>query len=336
MQSYEIQEFGLDGLKRAERAQPEPGAGEALVRVRAVSINYRDLMMVQGSYNPKQKLPLIPCSDGAGEVVAVGPGVTKWKPGDRVMSAFSQTWIAGPASKEKSAGTLGSPLDGMLTEYRALSAEGLVRTPAHLSDIEAATLPCAAVTAWHALIERGGLRPGETVLVQGTGGVSMFALQFARMMGARVICISSSDEKLERARALGANETVNYKAVPDWDKAAKHWTGGAGVDHIVEVGGAGTLGRSLRAIKVGGHIAVIGVLGGAGGPDVTVVPVLMQNLRINGIFVGSREMSEAMCRAIEANGLRPVVDQEFGFDEARAALERMQAGAHFGKIVVRV
>lgn len=336
MQSYEIQKFGLDGLTLAERAKPEPGAGEALVQVKAVSLNYRDLMMMQGSYNPKQKLPLIPCSDGAGEVVAVGAGVTRVKPGDRVMGIFSQTWIAGPPSREKSAGTLGSPLDGMLTEYRCLSAEGLVKTPTHLTDEEAATLPCAAVTAWHALVERGGVKAGETVLVQGTGGVSMFALQFARMMGARVICLSSSDEKLERARALGATDTLNYKTNADWDKPVRELTGGMGVDHIIEVGGGATIGKSFRSVRIGGHIAVIGVLGGAASTDMTLVPILMQNLRINGVFVGSREIFEAMNRAIALSGLRPAVGDVFEYKNASAAFQHMQAGAHFGKIVVRV
>ena len=336
MQSYEIQKFGLDGLTLAEREQPEPGPGEALVRVKAVSLNFRDLMMIQGSYNPKQKLPLIPCSDGAGEVAAVGSGVTRVKAGDRVMGIFSQTWIGGPPSKEKSAGTLGSPLDGMLTQYRCLPAEGLVTTPAHLTDEEAATLPCAAVTAWHALVERGQVKAGETVLVQGTGGVSMFALQFARMMGARVICISSSDEKLERARALGATDTLNYKTTADWDKAVRTLTGGVGVDHIIEVGGGATIGKSFRAIRIGGHIAVIGVLGGAASADMTLVPILMQNLRINGVFVGSREIFESMNRAITLGGLRPAVGKIFEYGNALAALQHMQAGAHFGKIVVRV
>lgn len=336
MHAYEIRKFGLEGLTLAERPTPEPAAGEVLIRVRAVSLNYRDLMMVAGSYNPKQKLPLIPCSDGAGEVAAVGAGVTRVAVGDRVMGIFSQTWLAGPPSKEKSSGTLGSPLDGMLTEYRCLPAEGVVKTPPHLSDEEAATLPCAAVTAWHALVERGGLKAGETVLVQGTGGVSTFALQFARLMGARVICISSSDQKLERARALGATETINYQTSPDWDKAAKEITGGVGVDHIVEVGGGATIGKSFRAIRIGGHIAVIGVLGGAASSDLSLVPVLMQNLRLNGVFVGSREMFESMNRAIALGGVRPAVDRVYEYKDAPAAFQHMQAGAHFGKIVIRV
>lgn len=336
MRCYEIQQFGLEGLKQNDRPDPTPGPGEALVRVKAVSLNYRDLMMVLGQYNPKQKLPLIPCSDGAGEVVAVGAGVTRVKPGDRVVNCFSQTWLAGPATKERSAGTMGGPLDGMLTELRVLSAEGLVHTPAHLSDEEAATLPCAAVTAWHALHDSGGVKAGETVLVQGTGGVSIFALQFAKMAGARVIATSSSDEKLARAKALGADEVINYRTNPDWDKAAKQLTGGVGVDHLIEVGGAGTIMRSFRAIRIGGHIAVIGVLAGGASAELSVVPILMQGLRVHGVFVGSRDMLEAMNRAIGLAKLQPVVDQLFAFDHAVEAFRHMQSGAHLGKVVIRL
>jgi NADPH:quinone reductase-like Zn-dependent oxidoreductase len=269
-------------------------------------------------------------------VVAVGESVTRVKPGDRVVNCFSQTWLAGPATKERSAGTMGSPLDGMLTELRVLPAEGLVHTPAHLSDEEASTLPCAAVTAWHALHDSGGLKAGETVLVQGTGGVSIFALQFAKMAGARVIATSSSDEKLSRAKALGADELINYRTNPDWDKAAKQLTGGVGLDHIIEVGGAGTIMRSFRAIRIGGHIAVIGVLAGGASAELSVVPILMQGLRVHGVFVGSRDMLEAMNRALGLAKLQPVVDQVFAFDHAVDALRHMQSGAHFGKVVIRV
>lgn len=336
MRCYEIQQFGLDGLKLTERPDPRPGPGEALVRVKAVSLNYRDLMMTLGSYNPKQKLPLIPCSDGAGEVVEIGDGVTRVKPGDRVMNCFSQSWLSGPASKERNAATMGGPLDGMLTELRVLPAESLVHTPAHLSDEEASTLPCAGITAWHALFESGGLKAGETLLLQGTGGVSIFGLQFAKLAGARIIATSSSDEKLARALELGAHELINYKTNPDWDKAAKQLTGGVGVDHIIEVGGAATLMRSFRAIRVGGHIAVIGVVSGAASAEISVVPILMQGLRIHGVFIGSRDMFEAMNRAILLAGMRPVVDRVFAFDEARQAFLHMQAAAHFGKIVIRL
>ena len=340
MRCYQVESFGLDHLNLAERPSAAPGTppgpGEALVRVKAVSLNYRDLLMVQGLYNPKQKLPLIPCSDGAGVVLSVGAGVTRVKPGDRVMGIFSQTWIAGPANRERSSGTLGGPLDGMLTEERVLPAEGLVHTPAYLSDVEAATLPCAAVTAWHALVERGGLQPGETVLLQGTGGVSIMALQIARLIGAKVIVTSSSDAKLERAKALGAAAGINYQTNPNWDKAVRELTGGVGVDHVVEVGGAGTFSKSLRAVRLGGHIAVIGILSGTSSTEVSVVPILMQNLRLNGVFVGSRDMFESLTRAFTLAGIKPVVDRVFPFAEARAAFEHMASGAHFGKIVIEV
>lgn len=336
MRCYQVESFGLDHLQIAERASTAPGPGEALVRVKAVSLNYRDLLMVQGLYNPKQKLPLIPCSDGAGVVAAVGAGVTRVKPGDRVMGIFAQTWIAGAANRERSSATLGGPLDGMLTEERVLPAEGLVHTPAYLSDVEAATLPCAAVTAWHALVERGGLQPGETVLLQGTGGVSIMALQIARLTGAKAIITSSSDEKLERAKAMGASAGINYQTNPNWDKAAREHTGGTGVDHVVEVGGAGTFTKSLRAVRLGGHVAVIGILSGGSSAEISVVPILMQNLRLNGVFVGSRDMFESLTRAFALAEIRPVVDRVFPFAQARAAFDHMASGAHFGKIVVEV
>lgn len=336
MRCYQVESFGLDHLRLAERPNPAPGPGQALVEMKAVSLNYRDLMMVQGLYNPKQKLPLIPCSDGAGVVTAVGDGVTRVKPGDRVMGIFSQSWTSGPANRERSAGTLGGPLDGTLTEQRVFAAEGLVLTPDYLSDTEAATLPCTAVTAWHALVERGGLAAGDTVLIQGTGGLSISALQVARLMGARIIVTSSSDEKLERAKSLGASEGINYRTTPAWDKAVRELTGGVGVDHVVEVGGADTLNKSLRAVRLGGHIAVIGVLGGASSPELSVVPVLMQNLRVNGVFVGNRDMFEALLRAYTLAEVHPVVDRVFPFAEARQAFDYLASGRHFGKIVIRI
>jgi NADPH:quinone reductase-like Zn-dependent oxidoreductase len=335
MRVWELQQFSIDDLRVADRADAEPGPGEAAIGVRAVSLNYRDWLMVIGDYNPRQPLPLIPCSDGAGEVIAVGPGVTRVKPGDRVMGAFSQTWIAGPPTREKLRGTLGGPLDGMLAERIVLPAEGLVHVPAYLSDVEAATLPCAAVTAWHALVEEAPpVAAGDTVLVQGTGGVSIFALQVARLHGARVIVTSSSDGKLERARALGAWQTINYSTTPDWDKAARAFTGGAGVDHIIEVGGAGTFGRSLRAVRVGGTVTIIGVLAGKTA-DVTMTLVLMQNLRLQGNLVGSREMFTRMTRAFEQHELallqRPVDEQraigrDAGAGQCRRLLERQVIG----------
>ncbi|WP_164001621.1 zinc-dependent alcohol dehydrogenase family protein [Pyxidicoccus caerfyrddinensis] len=336
MKAYEIRDgFGLDKLVACERPDPTPGPFQVRVRVKATSLNQRDLMMVEGRYNPRQKLPLIPNSDGAGVVDAVGPGVTRVKPGDRVMGIFSQAWLAGEPTRAAQTSTLGGPLDGALADTMLLHEDGVVLTPAHLSDEEAATLPCAAVTAWSALVTYGGLKAGDSVLVQGTGGVSIFALQIARMLGARVILTSSRDEKLEKARALGAHEVINYATTADWDKAARALTGGVGVDHVVEVGGAGTFEKSLRAVRVGGTVSVIGVLSGGAG-TVPLTPILMQNLRVQGILVGHRQGFEAMNRALTLHGVRPVVDRVFPFAEARSAFEYLKSGAHFGKVVVRV
>src|SRR5262245_36053816 len=249
MKSYEIQKaFGLDNLVPAERPDPEPGPRQVLVGMRAVSLNYRDLLMVQGQYYPKQPLPLIPLSDGVGEVLRVGDGVTRVKPGQRVSPIFCQKWIAGPPTKTKLLSALGGPLDGTLVEQMILDEEGVVPVPGHLSDEEAATLPCAAVTAWSALVEQGGLRAGDTLVVLGTGGVSIFALQIAKMAGARVIVTSSSDAKLERAKSLGADELVNYKTTPDWEKKVLELTDGQGAEHVIDTGGVGTLPKSYIAV----------------------------------------------------------------------------------------
>ncbi len=334
MKAYEIREsFGLDNLVLVERDDPEPGPHDVVVDVAATSVNYRDLLTVLGHYNPRQPLPLVPFSDGVGRVTAVGSDVTRVAIGDRVCGIFNQHWLAGPFVASLRAGTLGGPLDGMLAERVCLSEEGVVPVPEHLTDDEAATLPCAGVTAWSALFEEGRLQPGETVLVQGTGGVSIFALQFAKAAGARVIVTSSSDAKLERATRMGADETINYIAKPEWDKEAKRLTNGRGVDHVVEVGGAGTLSRSLNAVRVGGHIAVIGILSGTS-HEVDVIPILMGRLRLNGIMVGSRSTFEMMAMAIQAQRLRPVIDRVFSFDDAPEALRHMQGASHFGKIVV--
>ncbi len=325
--------FGLDSLAQVDLPDPTPGPGQVVVRMRAASLNFRDLMTVKGQYNPRQPLPLVPLSDGAGEVVEVGAGVTRVKKGDRVCPIFTQGWIEGEFDAQKLGTTLGGPLPGVLSELFLASEQSVVKIPAHFTDAEAATLPCAGVTAWHALMHLERVKPGDTVLVQGTGGVSIFALQFARLAGARVIVTSSSDEKLERARGLGAWATINYKAQPDWDKRALELTGGVGVDHVVEVGGAGTFARSMRAVRMAGTVSVIGVLSGVS-QELSVIPMLMKALRIQGLMVGSRVMFEAMNRAIEASSLKPVVDRSFPFAETRQALAHMESGAHFGKIVI--
>lgn len=334
MKEYRIDTFGIDALSLVDVDPPALKAGEVLVRLRATSINYRDMMMVEGGYNPRMTLPRVPFSDGAGEVIEVGEGVTKWRPGDRVCPTFFQSWIDGPINYAKSKTNLGGDLDGCLREFGIFHEDGLVRIPEHLSFEEAATLPCAAVTVWNALMISGGLMSGETVLLQGTGGVSIFALQFAKLVGARVLITSSSDEKLERARSLGADETLNYSKREDWDTWALGLTNKQGVDHVVEVGGAGTLQRSMRAARMGGHIAVIGVVAGKG--EYSHTPIFMKALRLIGVFVGSREMFEEMNRAIEESRMRPVIDRTFAFEEARDALKFMKEDSHFGKIVITI
>ncbi len=336
MKAYEIQQFGIDELSLVEHDEPEPKPGDVLIRFHAASLNYRDYMVVSGTYNPRMKLPAVPLSDGAGEIGAIGDGVTKWKVGDRVMPIFAQGWLDGGSSEEKRRTSLGAGAQwqGVLREYGTFSEESIVRIPEHLSYEEAATLPCAALTAWNALTVSGRLKAGETVVTLGTGGVSVFALQFAKLSGARVIITSSSDEKLERARELGADETVNYRTREDWDAAVLELTSRAGADHIVEVGGSGTLARSLNAVRIGGHIAMIGALSGSG--QFSPTHAFMKAIRLQGVFVGSRCMFEEMNRAISLAKLRPVIDRTFGFDEVRDAFRHMGSGSHFGKIVVKI
>jgi NADPH:quinone reductase-like Zn-dependent oxidoreductase len=333
MQAWQISSFGIDSLEFVERPEPEPGPGQVRVKIRAVSFNYRDLMMATGVYNPKLQLPRIPCSDGAGEVEAIGEGVTRWKPGDRVAGIFMQNWLDGPPTPLKVKGALGGDIDGTLAEQVVLSEMGLVRMPRHMSFEEAATLPCAAVTAWNALAACD-VKPGSTVLIQGTGGVSIFALQFARLKGARVLGISGSDEKLERAAAMGLDSGLNYHESPEWDRWAMDETGGEGVDLVVEVGGQGTLARSLRAIRMGGTIAQIGVLSGSAEP-LNVPTILHKQARIQGIYVGSRKDFVDMLKAIALNRLRPV-GENFHWSQTREVLGRMEEASHFGKLVVTV
>jgi NADPH:quinone reductase-like Zn-dependent oxidoreductase len=334
MHVWQISSFGIDYLEFVERPEPEPGPGQVVVRVHSISFNYRDLMMVKGLYNPKLKLPRIPCSDGAGEVVAIGPGVTQWKPGDRVAGIFMQNWIDGPATPEKIKGALGGDIDGMLAEYVVLDENGVVAIPEHLSYQEASTLPCAAVTAWNAL-SAGDLKPGGTVLIQGTGGVSIFALQFARLKGAKVLGISSSDEKLHRAFDLGLDVGLNYNEFPEWDRWAIEQTG-EGVDLIVEVGGLGTLPRSLRALRMGGTIAQVGVLTGLASSEPVPIPaILHKQARIRGVYVGSRQDFVEMNKAITLTQLRPV-GEDFPWTHAREVLKRLEDGSHFGKLVMTI
>lgn len=335
MKAWEIERFGLAELRAVDRPDPVPGPGQVRVRFRAVSLNFRDVLMVEGKYNPRQKLPLVPCSDGAGVVDALGAGVTRFAIGDRVMPNFAQGWLAGRETREKMKTTLGGPLDGTLRELGVFSEEGLVAIPEHLTDEEAATLPCAAVTAWNALAGKGSVRAGDTVVTLGTGGVSIFVLQLARLFGARVIVTSSSNEKLARAKELGAWHGINYLERPEWADGVLEVTGGVGADHVVELGGAGTLGQSLKAVRPGGEISIIGVLAGAV-TELNLTSVLMRGLRLQGVLVGSREHFEDMNRALAHHRLRPVLDRTFDFAEAPAAFRHLATGRHFGKVVVRV
>ncbi len=334
MKLWRIANFGIEKLEQVEAPIPSIGTHQVLIRVHAVSLNFRDLLMVKGHYNPKLALPRIPCSDGAGEIAAIGANVHQWKVGDRVAGIFMQNWLDGRPSSQKEVGALGGDIDGMLAEYVALPAESLVAVPEHLSYEEAATLPCAGVTAWNAIVTAGKVRPGQTVLIQGTGGVSIFALQFAKLAGARVIGISSSDEKLARAKSLGLDAGLNYKTSPDWAPWVLEQTSGEGADLVVEVGGAGTLSQSLKAVRVGAMVAQIGVLGGIE-DKLLIGPILHKQVNIQGIYVGSRQNFVEMNTAITHSGLTPIIDKIHSFSDIRDALSAMEAGSHFGKIVIR-
>lgn len=323
--------FGIENLMLQAREVPRPGPHEVLVRMLAASLNYRDLLMITGKYNPRQPLPLIPCSDGVGVVVERGEQVTEYNLGDRVSPLFAQKWLSGPPTRERLRATLGGPIDGVLAEYRVFPESALVSVPDYLTDEEAATLPCAALTAWSALSTLGMLRAGETVLVQGTGGVALFALQLARLMGAKVVALSSSPEKLARLSVLGAEWVLSYKDDPLWGKKVQQLTGG--VDHVIDVGGAGTLEQSLLAVRPGGTISIIGMLGGASLPF-NVLPLLMNQIRLQGVMVGHKEGFLAMNRALETTNLHPVLDATFPLTDVRAAFKRLASGNHFGKITI--
>jgi len=338
MRAYQLPKggAGIDALVQVERPDPKkPAYRQVLVKIRACSLNFRDLGIVRGSYRMPVRENLIPLSDGAGEVVEVGPGVSRVKVGDRVAGCFFQRWPGGEAPTDVHLSALGGAIDGMLADYAVLEEDGVVKIPAHLSLEEGATLPCAGVTAWHAMMEHAKLIAGQTVLLQGTGGVSIFGLQLARAMGVAAIITSSSDEKLARAKMLGAAHGINYKTTPDWEKAAREFTSGRGVDHVVEVGGAATLSRSFGAICVGGNVSMIGGLSG-GATELNPGLIFSRRANVQGISVGSTQMFMAMARAIEVNAIKPVVDKVFPFAEAPAAYRHMASGAHFGKIVIRV
>jgi len=328
--------WGPDAIKVVEAPDPTPGHGQVLVRMKACSLNYRDFLMINGMYGRAAATAndvITPFSDGCGYVEVVGPGVTRFKAGDRVSTLFFQNWVSGPPTLEKLMSALGFPIPGAGAELQVFSQEGLSKVPDFLTDHEVATLPCAALTAWRGVFEDARLEPADTVVLQGTGGVSIFGLQFAKAAGYRTIITSSSDEKLERAKALGADHVVNYKTTPEWSKAVRAATGGKGADFIMEVGGGGTIQESMKAIKVGGHIAVIGIVAGAGEPF-NPAALIGNSAKLQGLSVGSRDMFEAMCRAIDLHQIRPVVDKVYPWTEAKAAIGAMAAGEHFGKIVL--
>ena len=335
MKRWQIQGgFGVEHLVWSAGEPRDPGPGEVLLRVRAVSLNYRDLLMIRGHYNPRQPLPLVPGSDCVGEVVAVGDGVTEWTLGQRVCPAFNPGWVDGPIPLAATRTTLGGPVDGVFQHAVVVPASALVSPPEHWTDAECATLPCAGVTAWRALVVEGQIGSGSTVLTLGTGGVSLFALQVARMHGARVCITSSSEQKLERARALGASEGIVYTADSDWGRTARRWAG-SGVDVVVELGGAGTLDQSLRAVRTGGTVALIGVLAGAK-TSLALTSVLMRHVRVQGVFVGSvRDLADLVACYRAHPDQRPVVDRVFELAELPQALQWMAAGRHMGKVVLR-
>ncbi|HCH63873.1 MAG TPA: NAD(P)-dependent alcohol dehydrogenase [Deltaproteobacteria bacterium] len=335
MKRWQVQSgFGVENLVWSEGDPGDPGPGEVVLRVRAVSLNYRDLLMIHGHYNPRQPLPLVPGSDCVGEVVAVGDGVTEWTAGQRVCPAFNPGWLDGPIPHTATRTTLGGPVDGVFQETVVVPASALVSPPEHWTDAECATLPCAGVTAWRALVSEAQIGPGSTVLTLGTGGVSLFALQIARMKGARVCITSSSDQKLARAKAMGASEGISYTTDADWGRTARRWAG-SGVDVVVELGGAGTLEQSLRAVRTGGTVALIGVLAGVK-TSLALTSVLMRHVRVQGVFVGSvRDLADLVACYRSHPDQRPAVDRVFELAELPQALQWMAEGRHMGKVVLQ-
>jgi NADPH:quinone reductase-like Zn-dependent oxidoreductase len=335
MRVYQVEDdWSVDNLKLADRPEPNAGPGEVRIKMLASALNYRDLLVPQRGYGSRMKpLPLIMLSDGVGCVDQVGEGVDSLRLGDRVCPLFFQSWLSGEPDNARLGMSLGCEMDGTMAQYMVLPANGVALVPAHLDHNEVATLPTAGVTAWRAIVTEGRVKPGDTVLIQGTGGVSLFALQFAKMLGARVICTSSSDEKLLRARTLGADETINYLSTPEWGKTARTIADGIGVDHVVEVGGQRTLPQSLRAVRPGGTISMIGVLAGSQ-LDISLGLIVTRHIRLQGITVGSGDDFRTMVRAISQQGMRPVVDRVYGFEQLHQALQHLASGKHLGKICI--
>lgn len=327
--------FGLHNLELLQVPEPAPARGQLLLRMRAASLNYRDYLMVTGQYNPRQPLPLVPCSDGVGEVVGVGDDVSGFSVGARVCPIFAQGWLSDDPTRELFKSTLGGPLGGTLTEYMLVPASAVVAVPEHLSDAEAACLPCAWLTAYNAVITQGRLLPGDVLVTQGTGGVALAALSFGKLVGARVIAMTSKAQRVPRLQELGAELVIDYKANPEWSGAVRSFTGGRGADHVVDVAGAASLAQSLRAVRPGGTVSVIGNLGGSK-TEVDLLALLMQNVRLQGVFVGSRRDFVAMNRALSAARCAPIVDRTFELEDARAAFEYLAQGAHFGKVCIRI
>ena len=336
MRVFQIEnDWGMENLKVSSRPDPKPAAGQVLLRMKASAINYRDLLVPDRGYGQRTgTLPLIMLGDGVGEVVEIGAGVTRVKGGDRALPCFCQAWISGPPTPQRMSRSLGGPADGTMADYMCISQESLVKAPAYLSDLEAASLPCAALTAWSAIVTYESLGPGSKVLVQGTGGVALFAIQIAKMLGAHVTVISSSDEKIARAKKLGADAAINYKTTPEWYKATRDITGEAGYDHIVELGGEKTLPQSLRCIKPGGTLSMIGVLSG-GVMTAQLGLVVTRQVRLQGITVGHRDGFEAMLRAFDQHKVKPTLDRTFAFEELKEAMVYLKKGAHFGKICIQ-
>jgi len=329
------EKFGLENLKVIDRDIPKPKANEVLINIKAASLNYRDYLMATGKYNPKQKLPYVPCSDGAGVIVEVGPLVKTFKVDDEVMPIFSQKWLYGDPKRAYFKTTLGGPLDGTLSQYMCVPEESVVLKPKYLSFEEAATLPCAALTAWSALVKHGKIQAADTVLTLGTGGVSIFALQIAKMYNANIIATSSSETKIEKLKKLGASYTINYRKTPNWHKEVFKITKMIGVDHVIEVGGAGTLEKSIMSVRAGGQISLIGILSGSN-DKLNLLPVLMRDVKIQGVLVGHKHSFENMLKAMEKLELKPVIDKAFDLEDSQEAFNYLKNGKHFGKVIIKL